>query len=93
MITPEVIARPAASSAFARSNDDRDGLCEYLDERDPVVLLEALGTSRTEVPSSCPRYSDGRSLCNFRPKKDLPPEDWRVLLLLLSTGGVVDGIA
>lgn len=92
MITPVVIARPPVSSALARSSDDRDGLCEYLDEREPVVLLEALGTSRTEFASSWPRDSE-RSLCNFRPKKDLPPEDWRVLLLLLSTGGVVDGIA
>lgn len=71
------------------SKEPPEGLCEYLEDRDPVVLLEALGTSSIDPPSSGPRKSDCLSLCNFRPKNDLPPEDCRDLL---STGGVVEGI-
>lgn len=88
MITPAVMDKPEVSSGLFRSTEVADGLCEYLEDRDPLALLEPLGTSSTDAPSSC-RESGDFSLCNFRPKKDLPPED---CLDLLSTGGVVEGM-
>lgn len=88
-MTPAVMDKPDVSSPLFRSTEGADGLCEYLEDRDPLALVEPLGTSSIGPPSSC-RESDDFSLCNFRPKKDLPPED---CLDLLSTGGVVDGIA
>lgn len=62
MITPAVMDKPEVSSpSFPRSMDGADGLCEYLDERDPFALLEPLGTSSPDPPSSC-RESDDFSL-------------------------------
>lgn len=88
VITPAVIERPDKSS-FPTSKS----LCplwEYREDREPLVLLEALGTCSTEPPSSWPEESGVRSLCIFLPKNDLPPDD---CLVLLSTGGVVEGIS
>ena len=86
-MTPAVIESPNVSSLLFRSTDGVDGLCEYLEDREPFALLEPLGTSNIEAPSSC-RESELFSLCSLRPKKDLPPED----CLDLSIGGVVEGM-
>lgn len=88
-MTPTVIDKPDASSPLLKSTEGVDGLCVYLEDRDPFALLEPLGTSRIGPPSSCLESVDF-SLWSFRPKNDLPPEDWRDLL---STGGVVEGMS
>lgn len=90
VITPAVMDKPDVSSPLLLGpTEGTDGLCEYLDERDPFALLEPLGISSTDPPSSC-RESDDFSLWTFRPKNDLPPED---CLDLLSTWGVVEGMS
>lgn len=51
-MTPAVIDSPNVSSLLFRSSDGADGLCEYLEDRDPLALLEPLGTSSIDPPSS-----------------------------------------
>jgi len=86
-MTPAVIESPIFSVSAVKSSDGCCDLCEYLEEREPLALLEALGTSRIDPPSSCP--SCDLSLCIFLPKNDLPPEDCRDLL---SAAVFVEGI-
>lgn len=57
-MTPAVIDKPNASSPLFKSTEAADGLCEYLEDRDPFALLEPLGTSRIEPPSSCLESED-----------------------------------
>ena len=90
MIRPAVIDKPELSPSCSVSPDGICDLCEYLEDLDPLALLVALGTSRTEPPSSGPYESCDLSLCNFRPKNDLPPDDCRDLL---STGALLEGIS
>lgn len=57
-MTPAVIDKPEASSPLFRSTEGADGLCEYLEDRDPFALLEPLGISSPDPPSSCLESDD-----------------------------------
>ena len=71
--------KPEVSPSCPVSSNGICDLCEYREDLDPLALLVALGTSRTEPPSSGLCESCDLSLFIFRPKKDLPAEDWRDL--------------
>ena len=88
-MTPAVIDNPELSPSWPESSDAIWDLCEYREDLDPLALLVVLGTSRTEPPSSGLYESCDLSLCIFRPKKDLPAEDWRDLP---STFTLLEGI-
>ncbi len=57
-MTPAVMDRPDVSSQLFKSSEGADGLCEYLEDRDPFALLEPLGTSSMDAPSSCLESED-----------------------------------
>lgn len=58
VITPAAIDRPDASSPLSRSSDGADGLCEYLEDRDPFALLEPQDISSIDEASVCPESED-----------------------------------
>ena len=89
-MTPAVMDKPKLSPSWPESSDGICDLCEYLEDLDPLALLVVLGTSRIDPPSSGLYKSCDFSLCNFRPKNDLPPEDCRDLL---STSALFEGIS
>lgn len=88
-MTPAVVESPDPSTPLGISTDI-DARCECLEDFDPDALPPWFGTAGTRFASSLSRLSDDLSLWSFRPKKDLPPEDCRVLE---STGAVVAGIS
>ena len=85
VITPAVIASPVVSVPIdiGLSIEATDPLCECLEDCDPAALLGKLGVSGIRWASLF-----DLSLCNRRPKKDLPPED----CLDFGSCGALEGI-